>query len=75
MHIASIGQRRNAYKLLIGKPEGKRPLQGPRHRQDGNIKVDCMTMWSGFIWLRIEINGEQGDEVFHKMEGIFLLAY
>jgi hypothetical protein len=48
---------RNAYKILIGKPEGKRPLQGPRHRQDNNIKVDCMTVWSGFIWLRIEING------------------
>lgn len=75
MHISSIGQRGNAYKLLIGRPEGKRPLQGPRHREDNNIKVDCMTMFNGSIGLRIEISGEQGDEVFHKMEGIFWLTY
>jgi hypothetical protein len=31
-HIARMGQQRNAYRLLVGKPEGNRPLGGPRHR-------------------------------------------
>jgi hypothetical protein len=31
---------RNAYKVLVGKPEGKRPLGKPRHRWEGNIKID-----------------------------------
>ena len=31
---------RNAYKLLVGKPEGKRPLGRPRHRWEDNIKMD-----------------------------------
>jgi hypothetical protein len=31
-HVARIGEKRNAYRLLVGKPEGKRPLGRPRHR-------------------------------------------
>jgi hypothetical protein len=31
-HLARIGEKRNAYRLLVGKPEGKRPLGRPRHR-------------------------------------------
>jgi hypothetical protein len=39
-HIARIGEMRNTYKILIEKPEGKRPLQRPRHRWEGFIKMD-----------------------------------
>jgi hypothetical protein len=35
-----MGGMRNAYKVLIGKPEGKRQLAGPRHRKDYNIKIE-----------------------------------
>jgi hypothetical protein len=31
-HIAQMGERRNTYRLLVGRPEGKRPLGRPRHR-------------------------------------------
>jgi hypothetical protein len=31
-HVARVGEKRNAYRLLVGKPEGKRPLGRPRHR-------------------------------------------
>jgi hypothetical protein len=31
---------RNAYKILVGKPEGKRPLKRPRHRWEDNVKMD-----------------------------------
>jgi hypothetical protein len=45
-HVARMGEKRNACKLLVGKPEGKRPLGRPRRRWDG-------VMWTGLVWLRI----------------------
>jgi hypothetical protein len=38
--VARIGQKRNAYRLLVGKPEGKRPLGTPRRRWMDNIRMD-----------------------------------
>jgi hypothetical protein len=35
-----MGQMKNAYKILVRKPEGKRPLGRPRHTWDDNIKID-----------------------------------
>jgi hypothetical protein len=35
-----MGERRGAYRVLVGKPEGKRPLGKPTHRWEDNIKVD-----------------------------------
>jgi hypothetical protein len=50
-------ENRNAYRLLVGKPEGKRPLERPRHRWVNNIKIDFGQIgwgsWSGLVWLRI----------------------
>jgi hypothetical protein len=56
-----MGEKRNAYRLLVGKPEGKRPLGRPRRRWiilgwilerwDG-------VMWTGLVWLRIGTGGE-----------------
>jgi hypothetical protein len=40
MQIAHMGEMRNAYKILFGKPEGKSPLGRPRSRWEDNIKVD-----------------------------------
>jgi len=39
VHVACMGEMRNAYKILVGKPEGKRP---PKHRSEDNIKMDLM---------------------------------
>jgi hypothetical protein len=39
-NVARIGQKRTAYRILVGKPEGKRPLGRPRHRWVDNIKMD-----------------------------------
>jgi hypothetical protein len=51
------GEKRTAYRLLVGKPEGKRPLGRPRLRWVDNIRWilerwDGM-MWTGLVWLRI----------------------
>jgi hypothetical protein len=39
-HVARIGEKRNAYRILVGMPEGKRPLRRPRRRWVDNIKMD-----------------------------------
>jgi hypothetical protein len=41
-HVARIRKKRNVYRLLVGKPEGKRPLGRPRHRWIDNVKVDLL---------------------------------
>jgi hypothetical protein len=52
---------RNAYKILVGNPEGTRLLGRPRCRWEDNIKMDhgeirCV-VWNGLIWLRIGTSG------------------
>jgi hypothetical protein len=39
-HVARMGERRGAYRALVGKPEGRRPLERPRRRREDNIKMD-----------------------------------
>jgi hypothetical protein len=47
-----MGEKRNAYKLLVGKPEGKRPLGRPRRRWVDNIKMDLLEIvWGGVDWI------------------------
>jgi hypothetical protein len=49
------------YKVLVGKPEIKRPLGRPRPRWEDGIRIDRREidwgMWSGFSWLKIETGG------------------
>jgi len=39
-HVARMGERKGVYGVLVGKPEGKGPLGRPRHRWEGNIRLD-----------------------------------
>jgi hypothetical protein len=61
-HVSQMGEKRNAYRLLVGKPEGKRPLGRPRRRWVDNIRMDLGeldgVMWTGLVWLRIGTGGE-----------------
>jgi hypothetical protein len=52
--VARMGEKRNVYRLLVGKPEGKRP----RRRWIDNIKMDLLDLWTGLVWLRIGTGGE-----------------
>jgi hypothetical protein len=43
-----MGEKRNSYRILVGKPEGKRPLGRPKRRWVDNIKTDLREMvWDG----------------------------
>jgi hypothetical protein len=52
-HVAQMGEKRTANRLLVGKPEGKRPLGRPRRRWVDNIKMDLVEIglgWCGLDW-------------------------
>ena len=46
-HVARIGERSGVYMVLVGKPEGKRPLGNPRHRWEDNINMDLQEVGCG----------------------------
>jgi hypothetical protein len=52
-----MGEKRNAYRILVGNPEGKRPLGRPRRRWVNNIKMDLRQDAMVWIWLRIGTSG------------------
>jgi len=51
-HVARIGEERVAYRVLVGKPEGKRPLGRPRLRWVDNIRMDLQEVRFGYVdWI------------------------
>jgi hypothetical protein len=59
-----MSDRRSTYRVLVGRPEGKRPLERPRCRWEDNIILKWLftnwddEAWTGLIWLRIVTGGE-----------------
>ena len=59
-HVARIGEGRGVHKVLVGKPEGKKPMDRPRRRWEDNIKMDLQEVGgveTGWSWLRIGTGG------------------
>jgi hypothetical protein len=55
-----MGEKGNAYRTLVGKPEGRKPLGRPRHRWVDNIKMDLSRRgWSGMDWIDLAQDGDQ----------------
>jgi len=53
-HVARMGERRGVYRVLVGKPEGKRPLGRPRRRWEDNIKTDLQEVECGLLdWIEL----------------------
>ena len=53
-HVARVGERRSAYRVLVGKPEGKRPFGRLRHRWEDNIKMDIQEVGCGSMdWIEL----------------------
>ena len=53
-HVARMGERRGVYRILVRKPEGKRPLGRPRCRWEDNIKTDLQEVACGGVdWMEL----------------------
>jgi hypothetical protein len=59
-HVAQMGERRNAYRILVRKPEGRRPLGRPRRRWVNNIKMDLREIGrDGMDWIDLAHDRDQ----------------
>jgi hypothetical protein len=60
-HVARMGKGRGLYRVLIEKPEGKKPLRRPRRRWEENVNMDLQEVgcgvWTGWSWLRRDTGG------------------
>jgi hypothetical protein len=55
-----MGEKRNAYRMLVGKPEGNRPLGRPRRRWEDNIRMDLREMGCGGVdWIDLAQDRDQ----------------
>jgi hypothetical protein len=58
-----MGERRGVYRVLVGKPEGKRPLGTLRHRWEDNIQMNLQGMgwgtWTGLLCIRTRTGGRR----------------
>jgi hypothetical protein len=53
-HVARMGAERGAYRILVGRPEGRRPLGRPRRRWEDNIKTDIREVgWGDMNWIEL----------------------
>jgi hypothetical protein len=60
-HVERMGEERKVYKVLVGKPEEKKPLGRPRRRWEDGVRMDLreigLGVWIGFDWLRTGTGG------------------
>jgi hypothetical protein len=62
------GVKRNAYRISVRKPEGKRPLGRPRHRRVDHIKMDPREIgWGGMDWIDVAQDRDQWSALVSKV--------
>jgi hypothetical protein len=83
-HVARMGEGRDVYRVLVGRPKGKRPLGRPRHRWEDNIKMDLREIridevnWIQLAQDRVQwrafVNTVMNLQVPYRNQDIFLIS-
>jgi hypothetical protein len=74
-HVARMGEERNVYKVLVGKPEGKRPLGRPRRKWEDGIRMDLReTGLGGVDWIRLSQDRDRWRAVVRAVMNLRVLA-
>jgi hypothetical protein len=69
-----MGEKRNAYRILVGEPEGKRPLGRPRRRWVDNIKMDHREIgWGGMDWIDLAQERDQWRALVNPAMNLLVL--
>jgi hypothetical protein len=72
-YVARMGEKRNAYRILVGKPEGSGPLGRPRRRRVDNIKLDLKEIeWDGVDWIDM---AQERDQWRARVNAVFNLRF
>jgi hypothetical protein len=73
-HVARMGEGRGAYRILVGRPEGKRPLRRPRRRWEDNIKMDLQEVgWVGMDWIDMAQDRDRWQAVVNAVMNLRIL--
>jgi hypothetical protein len=74
-HVARMGEGRNVYRVLVGKPEGKRRLERPRRRWEDVIKMDLSEIgWGGVEWIHLAQDRDRWRAVVNAVMNIRVLV-
>jgi hypothetical protein len=74
-HVARMGEGRNVYRVLVGKPEGKRPLERPRQRWEDGIKMDIgENGWGGVEWIHLAQGRDHWQALVNAVMNLQVLA-
>jgi hypothetical protein len=70
-----MGEKKNMYKVLIGKPEGKRPLERPRRRWEDGIRMDLTeTGWRSVQWIQLAQDKDRCRVLVNEVVNLRVLA-
>jgi hypothetical protein len=70
-----MGEERNVHKVLMGKPEGKRPLGRPRHRWEDGIRMDLREIgWGSVEWMQLAQDRDQWQALVNTVMNLRVLA-
>jgi hypothetical protein len=72
--VARMGEKRNPYRILVGRPEGKRSLGRGRHRWVDNIKIDLREIgWDGMDWIDLAQDRDQWRAPVNTIMNLWVL--
>jgi hypothetical protein len=75
-HVVRMGEKRNAYSILVRKPEGKRPLGRPRRRWVDNIRLNLGEIgWDGVDWIHVAQDRNQWRAVVNTVINLRVLEW
>jgi hypothetical protein len=70
-HVARVRMKRNAYRILVGKPDGKRPLGKPTHRWADSVKMD-LREWDAMDWIDLGQDTDQWRTLVNKVMNLWV---
>jgi hypothetical protein len=74
-HVARMGEERKVYRILVGKPERRRPLGRPRHRWEDVIRMDLMEIgWGSVDWIQLAQDRDRWRAVVNTVMNLGVLA-
>jgi hypothetical protein len=70
-----LGEERNVHRVLMGKPEGKRPLGRPRHRWEDGIRMDLREIgWRSVEWIQLAQDRDRSRALVNMVMNLQVLA-